>query len=385
MAKFFKLTFNDLLRQSFYVNFVFGFNLNPDKKHNTVCNILFIHTICMVLYSLLYSVLQAELRPDDVQKTLLSIFFIQLAICLVFMTVSQKLNIGIITKLLKDSKDLFHELPFRDELESKFNLRIIIGVFAPMFIIIHHFIRLVESMYSKDSVVSYGNERFDQLCAKYPIQEMYNFWGCLARNVTGQCMCVIFVPVSMLIDNAFLKLCVIKKEDLITSSSGSENSVDAIRVFIRIHSKTCQLLKLLDKLSKYTNLWFASIMLSNLIFKARTIFSKQYKLSHDHIFSVTLYFVMFMGMILEMSKLQAKCRKSLSNLMEMAADIEKDQSSSMKTTTNALQLKTDLYITSVELDNPSMTLGGLLTFNNHLIVSVLNFSLSYIFLLYNLN
>ncbi|GAB6025480.1 hypothetical protein CHUAL_011220 [Chamberlinius hualienensis] len=291
----------------------------------------------MVLYNLLYATLQAELLPDNIQTTVLSLLFLHLAVCLVLMTIIQKINCNSIAKLLHDCEELFNELPYRDELERKLKLRIVLSILTPVVALIHNFIIFTESLYSKESMFVYGNKRFDRLCAEYPIQEIYNIWGCLSRNVVGQFMCVLFVPVSMLIDNVFLKLCAVKMEDL------SSNSVDAVKIFIRIHRKASKLLKLLDGFFRQLNLLFTSIMLVNLIFRARVILTKQSKISYDHIFAFTFYFMMFMVMIPDLSKLQSKCRKSLCNLMELASNSEKDKTISPQIT-NVLQLKIDLYI-----------------------------------------
>ncbi|GAB6030702.1 hypothetical protein CHUAL_007555 [Chamberlinius hualienensis] len=371
--------FSYLFRFAIKINALFGFNLGENQKWNFIYNILYAHTLSMMIFYIIYVLLKSELDASNIQKMVMSLMQLSVAVTNSLGTVYHRLGLNHIKSIVKKADKLLERLDNREEMIRQLKPDITAKIIACCLLTVIHYIQLLEVFFAKERLVKLGDDQFLNLSQKYHIQLIYNVWGGLAIFTNIMCIGGIFLSVLTVIHAMFDFLISVKFND---ARQGSKNRIKYLAKLIEIHRQNCEILKLKEKYFRIFCMMFIFQLTENIIIKARIFMVENNVPSMSQMISLSLTVAILTIFISKLSTINEKMKLSLRHLMMLTATLGEEKQ--IKTTDAACLLsKAELYASYVELDNPVFTVGGLLNIKSDILVGLAGLSLSYILLLYS--
>ncbi|GAB6026366.1 hypothetical protein CHUAL_012570 [Chamberlinius hualienensis] len=292
-------SFLKMIRGTIFINEIHGFNILQRNKSKHIYNILYAHTIILMLYYLFYAILKADFQNDDVQKTIATIFHVSLAFCLLGICIHQRSQLGNLVKMFQLANDLFDQLEVKKQVLSTLKPRLFIATkISPSFVFLLYYLDLLERYFAGERSIKYGQPYFKILAEKYHLNLIYGVWGGLAPVIFGSIAYQTLGTVSALVDSIFQYLENVKRHEF---CSPPKNSIETIATFIKIHRRSCQLLKLADETFSPISLMIYAVFIVGQLSRARNIVNENSSFSIANIAAIIFFMILLTAIVKRMS------------------------------------------------------------------------------------
>ncbi|GAB6030709.1 hypothetical protein CHUAL_007562 [Chamberlinius hualienensis] len=175
------------------------------------------------------------------------------------------------------------------------------------------------------------------------------------------------IHISIVLNCIFSYLSTVTRENL---NITDKDPVQTIVNFVRVHKMTCKAFRIANQAISLTMLLVTSKALLTTVSRARCIFLGKNLLSYGNIQFLAFNFGLLIITIWMASKVTIQWKKSLSHLMAITVDMEREKLISTKKATK-VRNKIEMYATYAQLDNPSFSVAGLKEITPHLVIDVM--------------
>ncbi|GAB6024646.1 hypothetical protein CHUAL_009786 [Chamberlinius hualienensis] len=332
---------------------------------------IFILQMFVSLGTVFYSILKAEFDSDDITKFSLSIVDILSAIFSVSVRIVYRYSTNDVARLIKKIDKLF--IKFNgDESQHLVKLRRVIPAFVliPAIPISLALVSYIERLNGGSHQVAINNEKLNRFSKKFDFMTFHKLF------LTPVNCCVymdIYSTMSLMFSTVTFIFKYLANYDKLNYST--------LPRYISIHRDACNVLRMTEKAFRNTFFCFLCLLMSLAIFYSRLVTLPSQLISLLTVASIVFLLGLLMVQILAATSTDKNLRRSLLRLQTVQLEVQTFKTQSAEKI-NTLSSLTDLYVTSILLDTPRLTISGLIQVNNRLIPVICGIILSYTIILY---